>query len=666
MRPLFTNVLSNLIIFFLIFGGTVSIGTAQPSEGSPQDTGAVFLDSVSLRVVSVLMPDTGGVWSPAHTEAFFDGLMAGHLEANHIAGGTVSIVKDGKLFFSKGYGYTHVANKEKVDPEKSLFLIGSISKLFTWTAVMQLVEKDSLDLDKNVNDYLTDFKIPDTYEEPITLRHLMTHTAGFEDMFRIFARSPEDIKPLGEFLEKNMPKRVRAPGEVTSYSNYGSALAGYIVEQVSGMPFEDYIEKNIFQPLEMKYSTFRQPQPQDLRDWVSEGYSYSGEKFVQGDAEYIHLGPAGILASSANDIAKFMLAHLPNNLPDSLRILSLQTVEEMHRRQFTHAPSLPGICLGFYETELNGQKMIGHGGDTRYFHSLLVLIPEKQIGIFFSFNSENGPKARTPVIEAFLDRYFPREETDEETSATSGESSEKYEGFYRSNRMVYSSFEKVFGVMSVWEVKAKEGGLLEIGSFMQNKKTYKPDGKGGFMEEDGEQRIVFRENEKEDITHAFISDAPILALDRLPWYESPRLQLTLLTICGVMFLLMVILWPISLYAHQVRRVSGGKTRSGIQHTALLAGRFSSLAYLLFIGGFIALSGNFFDSFAFEIPPALPYLQILPLVGGVLTIVMLIFIPIALKRRYWNTGTRLQYIFTAFAGIVFLLFLNYVNLLAWNF
>ncbi|MEZ4773869.1 MAG: serine hydrolase domain-containing protein [Bacteroidia bacterium] len=665
MMPLFTNVLPRLIFSFLFLWASATIAQ-QPTE-KPEDSGAVFLDSVSLRVVPVLLPDTNGIWSKENTEAFFDGLVPAYLESSHIAGATVSIVKDGKLFFSKGYGYTNVPNKEKVDPGKSLFLTGSVSKLFTWTAVMQLVEKGSLDLDKNVNEYLSDFKIPDTYEEPVTLRHLLTHTAGFEDMFRIFARTPEDVKPLGEFLEKNMPKRVRPPGEVTSYSNYGAALAGYIVEKVSGMPFETYVEKHIFQPLEMSHSTFRQPQPDSLRKWLSQGYSYSGEKFVLGDAEYIQLGPAGILASSADDMAKFMMAHLKNaNTPaDSSDILSQQTMAEMHRRQFSNEASIPGICLGFYEIRQNGLKMIGHGGDTRYFHSQLLLIPEKQTGIFLSFNSENGPEARKPVIRAFVDRYFPAE-PEAGPSATSGEGVEKYEGFYRSNRMVYSSYEKVFGVLSVLQVKAGEGGKLEIGPYMQEKKTFLSDGKNGFKAEDGEERMVFKEDANENVTHAFSSEMPIMGFDRLSWYESPRLLITLLSICGVLFLLMIILWPVSMYAHQVRKVSGGKTRTGMQHTALLAGRFSSLAYILFGVGFVMLSGDFFESFAFEIPPALPYLQTLPLIGGILTIIMLIFIPISFSKRYWNAGTRLQYMLTAIAGVIFLIILNYVNLLAWNF
>ncbi|MFV9630163.1 MAG: serine hydrolase domain-containing protein [Methanosarcinales archaeon] len=200
-----------------------------------------------------------GPTDPQELEAFIDGVMVAQMEAYYIPGATISVVKDGELFFAKGYGYADMEYGKPVIANETLFRIGSVSKLFTWTAVMQLAEQGKLDLNADVNTYLTDFKIPDTYPEPITLAHLMTHTAGFEDYHRIFARSADDIEPLGEYLANNMPARVRPPGEFIAYSNYGTSLAGYIVEEVSSMPFDVYIEENIYKPLDIQRSTFRQP-----------------------------------------------------------------------------------------------------------------------------------------------------------------------------------------------------------------------------------------------------------------------------------------------------------------------------------------------------------------------------------------------------------------------
>ena len=194
-------------------------------------------------------------------EAFLDGFMHMQLERENIAGAVVLVVKDGKVLFSRGYGYGDVDKKTPVSPSSTLFRPGSISKLFTWTAVMQLVEQNKVELDRDINSYL-DFKIPATYPQPITLRHLMTHTAGFEEQIKDLINSEgAPISTLREHLIAHMPQRVYPPGTIPAYSNYGASLAGYIVERVSGKPFNQYVSENIFTPLAMARSTFAQPLP---------------------------------------------------------------------------------------------------------------------------------------------------------------------------------------------------------------------------------------------------------------------------------------------------------------------------------------------------------------------------------------------------------------------
>ncbi|NIP68221.1 MAG: serine hydrolase, partial [Planctomycetales bacterium] len=215
-----------------------------------------------------------GPTDPAELEAFLDELIGKKMEEYHIAGAAVSVVKDGKLFFAKGYGYADLENGIPVDPEQTVFRIGSVTKLFTWTAVMQLVEQGKLDLDADINTYL-DFRIPDTYPQPITLRHLLTHTAGFEDwFFEFLALGADDLVPPREWLVSHMPARVRPPGDSAGYSNYGTSLAGYIVARVSGQPYDQYIQEHILDPLGMVHSTVQSPMPPDLRPLASVGYTY--------------------------------------------------------------------------------------------------------------------------------------------------------------------------------------------------------------------------------------------------------------------------------------------------------------------------------------------------------------------------------------------------------
>lgn len=209
--------------------------------------------------------------SPFHNiDHFMDELMMAHIEESHIPNATISIVSDGDIIYEQGFGNADLTNHIEVKPDKTLFRIGSISKLFTWTAVMQLVEQGQLDLHTDVNEYI-DFKIPNRIEndtdgkdpEPITLHHLMTHTPGFEDYSdAIFRLSESDFLPLEDYVQAFLPKRVFPAGDVIAYSNYGTVLAGYIVEHVSGMDFSDYIDEHIFSPLGMTQSTFQQPVPE--------------------------------------------------------------------------------------------------------------------------------------------------------------------------------------------------------------------------------------------------------------------------------------------------------------------------------------------------------------------------------------------------------------------
>ena len=257
---------------------------------------------------------TQGPSDPAELEAFMDELMPKDMEENHIAGAAVSVVKDGKLFFAKGYGYADIEKGIPVDPEQTIFAIGSISKTFTWTAVMQLVEQGKLDLDEDVNTYL-DFRIPETYPQPITLKHLMTHTSGFEQrLLGSLVSDPNDLMPVREFMISYMPARVRPPGEAAGYSNYNAMLAGYIVARVSGQPYDQYIQEQIFNPLGMTHSTAEWPTPPDLRPLASVGYSYANGAF-QAFPDYLGQPggqPSGSVQASATDMARFMWAM---NLP---------------------------------------------------------------------------------------------------------------------------------------------------------------------------------------------------------------------------------------------------------------------------------------------------------------------------------------------------------------
>src|SRR5512146_1875534 len=267
-------------------------------------------------------PTTPHALTAADVEAFLDAAVPMQLDGENIAGAVVVVVKDGQVLFEKGYGYSDVKARKPVSPTDTLFRPGSISKLFTWTAVMQLVAQGKLDLDRDVNDYL-DYKIPATFPQPITLRTLMTHTPGFEETDKdLFTDEQKYLLPLRDYMAAHIPRRIFLPGTTPAYSNYGASLAGYIVQRVSGQPFEEYVRQHIFQPLQMTHSTFAQPLPPNLKPLMSQGYQLSSQ--APKDFEMVQAFPAGSLSSSADDLTHFIIAHLQDGQYGDAGILQPQ------------------------------------------------------------------------------------------------------------------------------------------------------------------------------------------------------------------------------------------------------------------------------------------------------------------------------------------------------
>jgi CubicO group peptidase (beta-lactamase class C family) len=340
--------------------------------------------------------------------AWLDGLMPTALKTAEIPGAVVVVVKDGQVLFEKGYGYADYKSGKLVDPKVTLFRPGSVSKLFTWTAVMQQVEAGKIDLDADVNRYL-DFHIPAYHGAPVTMRMLMTHRAGFSETARDLLTYGKAPPPLDVVLKRYVPPRIFAPDEGPGYSNYGASLAGYIVQRVSGEPFDAYVARHIFTPLGMAHSTFDQPLPAALAPDMSTGYvtaDQPGKGF-----EIISMPPAGSLSATGDDMARFMIAHLQDGQYAGAQILQPKTAELMHTSLTKAFPDLDGNELGFYQQNIKGHRVIAHGGDTAFFHSDLSLFLDDHVGLFISVNGLGKGGAaeglRQNVFEGFGDRYFP-------------------------------------------------------------------------------------------------------------------------------------------------------------------------------------------------------------------------------------------------------------------
>ena len=394
---------------------------------------------------------------------FYDGLFPYALHRAGIPGGVIVVIKDGKVIFAKGYGYADVKTKRPVDPNTTLFRPGSVSKLFTWTAVMQLVQAGKIDLDTDVNKYI-DFTIPPFDGKPVTMRNLMTHSAGFEETVRdLLVDRQDQLLPIDVYLKRHLPDRIFPPGQVIAYSNYGATLAGYIVQRVSGEKFEDYVAKHIFEPLKMVHSTFVQPLPPNLAPLMATGYVNGKVK----PFEFVDTVPAGSSTSSAIDMSHFMLAYLNGGTYDGYQLLKPATIKEMWTPQVPEEKGLPGFDLGFYEDDFNGLKIVGHGGDTVAFHSDLHLLPAKGVGFFVSFNSPGKEGAvedvRNNLFKLFLDRYYPYTPPNEPTVADPQKDAARVTGYYVSSRRVARALAFVYA-LGQSQVTASPDGTIEVSS----------------------------------------------------------------------------------------------------------------------------------------------------------------------------------------------------------
>lgn len=481
-------------------------------------------------------------------EAFLDALLPSQLVNRDIAGAVVAVVKDGQVLLAKGYGYADFAAKIPVDADKTLFRPGSIAKLFTATAVMQLVEQGKLDLDRDVNEYL-DFAIPKTYAEPVTLRRILTHTAGFEETLKnLFVPSAREMRPIRDYLIAAMPQRIFPPGTVPSYSNYGLTLAGYIVERTSGEPFEKYVEAHILDPLHMTRSSFAQPLPPTLESLMSRGYlaaAKGARKF-----EFVPASPAGALSATATDMTRFMLAFLAEGTLDGSTILKPETVRAMQARQFELHPSLRAMGLIFIDYSMNGQRIVGHGGDTIYFHSDMMLMPDARVGLFISYNSQGlRPGGRTEVIRAFLNRYFPDPQippapVELKTAQADGRA---VSGVYQGSRRGESTLLKLAAVMGQITVNSDANGILTIEGLNSPRgglKRWREIGPLLYREVDGPDTIAFRRDGNGNVTD-LLPASPIQLAQRVTGFANKKVLVPLAGVSLGILVLTLLLWPVA-------------------------------------------------------------------------------------------------------------------------
>ncbi|CAN5516926.1 serine hydrolase domain-containing protein [soil metagenome] len=453
----------------------------------------------------------GQALPPAELEAYVDGVVKDAMDREHIAGVTVAVIQDGQVVLKKGYGFASLSPARKVNPDTTLFRVGSISKTFTWIALMKEVEADRIRLGQPINLYLPEqLQVKDQgFHTPIRVRNLLDHSAGFEDRMlgHLFEKNLARERPLAAYLRQERPRRVRTPGEMSSYSNYGAALAGEAVSYVTGKPYERLIEEEILLPLGMNHTTFREaretvaglpaPMPVALRGDISQGYRWTPAGFGVRPYEYIgHIAPAGGASSTAGDMARYMQMLLNGGSLDGAVIFGPRAAKAFATTLRPVAPGINGWRHGFMEYALpGGHTGFGHNGETLSFVSNMVVVPDLKLGVFIAANTESGGGLTGRLGQRIVQQFYAAPEVFSRPGVADLVSHrDLYEGHYLGSRRAYRGLESLVGrVIRGLDVSVTDDGRLVTKQF-GDARAWVPEGKAGsgrFIAANGTERLVF-------------------------------------------------------------------------------------------------------------------------------------------------------------------------------
>jgi CubicO group peptidase (beta-lactamase class C family) len=481
--------------------------------------------------------------------AWLDGYMPFAIGQGDIAGAVVTVVRDGQVLTERGYGYADVESRRPVDPQRTLFRPGSVSKLVTWTAVMQQVEQGKIDLDADINRYL-DFRIPDYQGQPVTMRQVMTHTAGFEEAIRdLIGNDRDTVPPFDQLLKRWVPPRIFAPGTTPAYSNWATSLAGYVVQRTSGESFDDYVDRHIFAPLGMRNSTMRQPLPENLRAHMSSGYRVASQDPIP--FEIVGPAPAGSLSSTGSDMSRFMLAHLNGGELDGQRILRPETARMMHTTAAPGIGPLDRMMLGFFETNINGRRVIAHLGDTQAFHTSLHLFMDENTGLYLSLNSGGKQGAsngvRISLFEQFANRYFPgRADTRRVPENVAREHAQLMAGNWTASRRPDSTFLNISELLGQTTLSVGRNGELVTppGVGLTGRPTRWVEVEPFVWQDlNSFQKLAAVVRDGQPVRWSFSIVSPFTVYDRPSIWKNAALVMPLAQVSLAILLITALLWP---------------------------------------------------------------------------------------------------------------------------
>lgn len=591
----------------------------------------------------------------AEFASFIDGFIQGNLQRQQVRGLVVAAVKGGELIFSRGYGYADSEGRIPADPNKTLFRVGDISKLLTATAVLQLVESERLELDRDINDYLRTWQLPPSFEKPITLRHLLTHTAGFDERrIQMGALTSADERGFARKISLLIPARVYSPGEIYSYSNMGYTLAGAIAERYSRQPFARAIQKKLLTPLDMKSSGFVLTTEQLSR--LAQGYDPQGNPIPY---RYYYDLPAVGFSSTAADMAKFMIAQLQYGKYGRKYLLNERYSRGLFARQFTPHPKIIATALGYDERRFGSLRGVGQHGDLDGFSSALFLIPEKNFGFFVAATGEKLD-FRDEIADALVARFWPGAlSADVSPVNVPAEVDAAVGGYYRHNRIAHSTAEKVFSLFGeqVHVEVVSDGVLLNGVKWIATEEPLL------FKKEGSRDYLFFQKNQEGQVRSMTIKGVwdtydKLPLRETLPWQKGLFLLFTLTALLSFIgFILAVAL----------NRGRLPWERGGVCMTEIwLLSTLFWVSQLIFMAG-LWLSRQFLEpAFLYTIPFRVKALFLIPMAGALLLLWLWIRLLLSLFNPSYRFKEKLVLLFFSVVAAGWILFLTDWNLLGFWF
>ncbi len=617
-----------------------------------------LLAAALLFTIPVWALDANDLNDPKIIEAYVDGVVKPLMTEGHSPSGVFVLMKDGEVIFRKGYGWQNVEERIPVDPITTLFRPGSISKLFTWVSVMQLVEQGRLDLDADINTYLETFQIKDTYPgQPVTLRHCMTHTPGFEDGFLgyLIIEDPKNVIPLADAMKKYQPERVNPPGVVGAYSNYCTSLSGLVVANVSGVSFNDYVEQNIFSVLGMDDSSFDEPLPDRLEKKVAVAYKYEAGKYIARPYELItNFTPAGSLAATAEDMLKFGAALLNGGSYNGGRILQAETLDEMNKSHFTADNRLKGNGLGFLHYPWGDTDTFGHDGGTTAFFSHLGITPSANLVVFSSFSGPGGGKIYSTLSREFYQEFFALSAHHDTPPTDFNDRADRFAGTFISWRGNFSKIEKLMGLVGQVTVAADGQGGLMIGEdrFIEIDERL-------FRNVENGDLVAFQENGQGDIIGYVQNGLSIISMNRAGWQSSKAFNFGMLGLAVIVFLAVFLR-----YLYQRDRIRALPAADKRATRAVVITAVSHLWVLVFFGIVMLAVG---DQLMARIPLLFKFWLVFPIIATLASFYLLYQTALV-----WKNGllagkfVRIRYSIVSLCALFMCWFYYFWNLLGFNY